>query len=75
MCKVCVDAVKELFPDCPARKRIEFLSGSTAFPLADAKTVIRQLKEHKRYGADTWIAAMIRCDRLMDKHMKKYGCN
>ena len=70
MCQKCVDAVKKYFPKLPKKHYGDLLMGATAFPVGDAKTIERQLKELVRRKATTLPAALAYAQRQLDQQMK-----
>lgn len=52
MCKRCLDAVKEIFPDVPDNEVGDFLFGCTCFPFGNPEHVRDQLVEMKSKVTD-----------------------
>jgi hypothetical protein len=71
MCKVCVDAVREFFPDCPDDQFGNFLMSATAYPAAEGAHVRKQLEELKAKGCQTWHDAMAMADAEMHEAMAR----
>jgi hypothetical protein len=58
MCQKCVDAVKEIYPDCPEEVMGDFLFSATAFPFGNGDLVRKQLLEAKSKGYSTYLEAI-----------------
>ena len=65
------DLARKYFPRISNTSAGILLWEGTAFPMASAKIVERQLADHKRYGCKTWQEAVARMQRLVDKAMKQ----
>ena len=45
MCQLCIDAVKQYWPDLPEEDWSTLLMGTTAYPFVSGEETARQLKE------------------------------
>jgi len=70
MCKGCVKAVEDYFPDCPDKEYGNFLFSATPFPFGDASTTRMHLKEAKDAGCKTWKEAITYANEHFDDSMK-----
>jgi hypothetical protein len=70
MCKLCVQAVVDYFPDCPSKEYGSFLMASTAFPFGKPTLIRLQLKEAKDAGCTTYKDAIVYAETHMDDQMK-----
>jgi hypothetical protein len=66
MCKACVQALQDTFPEVPDEEMGDFLMNVTAFPCCDHETVAKQLKE-LRAKTSNYKACYGIVDREMDE--------
>lgn len=72
MCKACVQAVEDYFPDCPKKEIGNFLFGATAFPFGQPPTIRMQLKEAKDAGCKTYKDAINYANAQLIKDMDSF---
>jgi len=72
VCKMCVQAVEDYFPDCPEKEYGNFLLSATAFPFGQPSTIRLQLKEAKDAGCLTWKDAIVYSNNHMDDQMRAF---
>lgn len=66
MCKACVKAVEDYFPDCPPKEYGDFLMQTTAFPAGSTAQIRMQLKEAKDAGCKTYKDAIVFAAKQFD---------
>lgn len=72
MCKACVKAVEDYFPDCPPKEYGDFLMSTTSFPAGQPSQIRMQLKEAKDAGCKTYKDAIIYAEKQFDDEMKTF---
>jgi hypothetical protein len=66
-----LEAVHKLWPGITDEEADAVLWSATAFPMADPKTVIKQVMRARRVGRGMVRPAILRAERDMDQAMRK----
>lgn len=66
MCKACVQAVEDYFPDCPPKLYGDFLMMTTPFPAGQPSQIRMHLKEAKDAGCNSYKEAIEYAAKQMD---------
>ena len=72
MCRTCVDEARKRFDLRTDRELSDLLMGATAFPMADARTIVRQLRELSKEVGRDHRKAMAFVDMEMEADMRKF---
>ena len=71
MCKQCLEAVREFFPDIGDELAGELLISATAFPFGGPEIIRSQLKELRENSDGTLEGAMTYASKELDEYMAR----
>lgn len=75
MCKACANALMKYYPSLPSAEAGSFLMSTTAFPMGDAETIERQLKEMWENTDGTIAAAYAYAEDEFERSMRECDGN